>query len=74
MFSVLEGPEVDMRELAVNIFGDVGIATFNGHFTGMMNGSPAELRQRATMVFVSAGDGWKLVHEHFSPLATSQPD
>jgi len=40
----------------------------------MMNGSPAELRQQATMVFVSAGDGWKLVHEHFSPLATSQPD
>ena len=74
MFSVLEGPEVDMRELVVNIFGDVGIATFNGHFTGMMNGSPTELRQQATMVFVSSGDEWKLVHEHFSPLATSQPD
>ena len=29
MFSVLEGPKVDVRELAVNIFGDVGIATFN---------------------------------------------
>ena len=39
MFSALEGPEVDMRELAVDSFGDVGIATFNGHFTGMMNGS-----------------------------------
>ena len=74
MFSVLEGPEVDMRELVVNIFGDVGIATFNGHFTGMMNGSPTELRQQATMVFVSSGDEWKLVHEHFSPLGTSQPD
>ena len=74
MFSVLEGPEVDMRELVVNIFGDVGIATFNGHFTGMMNGSPTELRQQATMVFLSSGDEWKLVHEHFSPLATSQPD
>ena len=74
MFSVLEGPKVDMRELAVNIFGDVGIATFNGHFTGMMNGSPTELRQQATMVFVNSGDEWKLVHEHFSPLATSQPD
>ena len=74
MFSVLEGPKVDMRELAVNIFGDVGIATFNGHFTGMMNGSPTELRQQATMVFLNSGDEWKLVHEHFSPLATSQPD
>jgi ketosteroid isomerase-like protein len=73
MFSVLEGPEVDMRQLAVNFFGDVGIATFNGRFTGMMNGSPTELEQQATMVFVSSGDGWKLVHEHFSPLTTSLP-
>ena len=39
MFSLLEGPKVDMRGLAVNIFGDVGFAAFNGHFTGMMNGS-----------------------------------
>ena len=62
-----------MRQLAVNFFGDVGIATFNGRFTGMMNGSPTELEQQATMVFVSSGDGWKLVHEHFSPLTTSLP-
>ena len=44
-----------MRDLAVNIFGDVGIATFNGHFTGTMNGSPTELQQQATMVFVELG-------------------
>jgi len=25
-------------------------------------------------VLISSGDKWKLVHEHFSPLATSQPD
>jgi len=74
MSSMLERPKVDMRELTVKIFGDVGIATFNGHFTGMMNGSPAELRQQATMVFISSGDEWQLVHEHFSPLATSQSD
>src|SRR6478609_3653983 len=67
MFSLLENPQVDMRDLAVNIFGDVGIATFNGRFTCMMNGSPTELGQQATMVFISSDDGWKLVHEHFSP-------
>jgi len=39
MFSLLEGPKVDMRGLAVNIFGDVGFAAFNGHFTGIVNGS-----------------------------------
>ncbi len=74
MFSMLEGPQVDMRDLAVNIFGDVGIATFNGYFTGLMNGSATELGQQGTMVFVSSDDGWELVHEHFSPLATFQQD
>jgi ketosteroid isomerase-like protein len=58
------------RDLAVNIFGEVAIATFNGHFTGTMNGSPTEMGQQATMGFVSSGDGWRLVHEHFSPLTT----
>ena len=76
MFSLLEGPKVDMRGLAVNIFGDVGFAAFNGHFTGIVNGSRpiSGSRRQATMVFISSGDEWKLVHEHFSPLATSQPD
>jgi ketosteroid isomerase-like protein len=71
MFSALEGPEVDMRDLAVNVFGSLAIATFNGHFTGMMNGSAADLSQQATMVFLQSGDGWKLVHEHFSPLTAN---
>ena len=74
MFSLLEGLKADMRELAVNMFGDVGIATFNGPFHRHDEWLAADPRQQATMVFISSGDEWKLVHEHFSPLATSQPD
>jgi ketosteroid isomerase-like protein len=70
MFSMLENPRVDMNDLVVNVFGQVGIATFNGHFTASIHGTATSLDQQATMVFVDSGDGWKLVHEHFSPLAT----
>ena len=35
-FSRLDGPRVDMNDLAINVLGDVALATFNGHFTGQV--------------------------------------
>ena len=67
-FDLVEAPKVAMNDLAIAVYGSVGIATFNGHFTATIHGAPAGLDQQATMVFVDSGDGWKLVHEHFSPL------
>ena len=68
MFGALEGPAVDMRDLRVAVYGDVGLVTFNGHFTAALHGSPVALDQQVTMVFVD-DDEWRIVHEHFSPLA-----
>ena len=68
LFSVMEGPAVDMRDLAVNVYGDVAIATFNGHFTGAIRGNPVAVDQQTTMVFVNDAGDWKIVHEHLSPL------
>jgi ketosteroid isomerase-like protein len=67
-FSRLERPTVDMNDLAINVFGDVAIATFNGHFTGQIAGNAVALDQQCTMVFARVGDDWKIVHEHMSPL------
>jgi len=70
-FGRLEQPAVDMGELAVNVYGDVAIATFNGHFTGQVAGNAVELDQQCTMVFAHVDDDWKIVHEHMSPLGGS---
>lgn len=67
-FAMIEGPTVDMKDLAVNVFGDVAIVTFNGHFTGKIHGNPVAVDQQSTMVFVRAGSDWKIVHEHFSMI------
>jgi len=67
-FSRLDGPRVDMNDLAINVLGDVALATFNGHFTGHIAGNPVSLDQQCTMVFVRVGDDWKIIHEHMSPL------
>jgi ketosteroid isomerase-like protein len=67
-FSMIESPAVDMRDLAVNSFGPVAIATFNGHHTGVIHGETVAVDMQATIVLVSTDDGWRIVHEHFSPL------
>ena len=72
-FSRLEHPLVDMNDLAVNVFGDVAIATFNGHFTGQIAGNAVALDQQCTMIFVRVGDDWKITHEHMSPLGGPGP-
>ena len=72
-FSRLERPLVDMNDLAINVFGDVAIATFNGHFTGQIAGNVVALDQQCTMVFVRVDDEWKIIHEHMSPLGGPGP-
>ena len=67
-FSRLEQPLVDMDDLAINVVGDVAIATFNGHFTGEIAGHAVALDQQSTMVFVLVDGDWKIIHEHMSPL------
>ncbi len=67
-FQMIEAPVVDMKDLAIQVFADVAIATFNGHFTGKINGNPVARDQQSTMVFVNVAGDWKIVHEHFSAL------
>jgi ketosteroid isomerase-like protein len=68
MFSTLEDPAVQMHDLKIQIYGVVAIATFNGHFTAVVQDAPVALDQQATMVFIDVAGDWKIVHEHFSPL------
>lgn len=72
-FSALSDPKFVMNDLAVNVWGDVAIATFHGDFGGAIGGQPIAAKLQATMVFVQDQDEWKLVHEHFSPLGSPAP-
>ena len=71
-FSALSDQKVVMNDLAVNVFGDVAIATFHGDFSGVLGGQPIAAKVQATMVFANDHDQWKVVHEHFSPLGSPQ--
>jgi len=67
-FQMIEGPAVDMKDLAVHVFGEVAVATFNGHYTGKIHGNDVAVDQATTMVFVHSGGDWKIAHEHISPI------
>jgi ketosteroid isomerase-like protein len=72
-FAMIEAPVTDMKDLVINVFGDFAVATFNGHFTGRIHGSPVERDQQSTMVFVKVSGDWKIVHEHFSSIGGTPP-
>lgn len=63
---------VTLRDLRVQVFGEVGIATF---YTNGMTTAPGRLpangEYRATYVWVRTPQGWKIAHFHISPLIRS---
>jgi len=66
--AVLTDSKVEMKDLAIAVYGDTAIATFNGDFSGKIDGHPVAEKQATTLVFVKYKGDWKIVHEHFSPL------
>jgi ketosteroid isomerase-like protein len=65
---MMADPKVDMKDLAVNVYGDTAIATFNGDFSAKVQGTAIAAKMQTTMVFVKYKGDWKIVHEHFSPI------
>jgi ketosteroid isomerase-like protein len=55
-------------DLKIDVFGDVGIATFVLHSRFNAGGDPIERQERATLIFVKDHGAWKIAHEHFSPF------
>jgi ketosteroid isomerase-like protein len=63
-----------IEELRVDVFGDIGIATFLIEHTGMLvddysfTGRTMSVKSRATMVFQKKNSQWLIIHEHFSKI------
>ena len=65
--SAVQELSIDFRDLKIDVFGDVAVATSFPLYTWTdANGEKDELQLRATMVYVKTADGWKIAHEHLS--------
>ena len=67
--SVLKDLSIDFRDLKIDVFGDVAIATSFPHYAWTNeDGKRDGMNRRATMVYVKTADGWKIAHENLSAL------
>ena len=63
-FSSISNAKYEVRDLKINVFGDVGIATYYPEVSFVRDGDDVGVSGRQTFVFVNTESGWKLVHEH----------
>jgi ketosteroid isomerase-like protein len=66
-FGSITNYKQEVRDLKIDVFDDVAVATYYPHVTYVLNGEEKQVSGRQTFVFLNTQDGWKLVHEHGTP-------
>jgi ketosteroid isomerase-like protein len=66
--SVTEVIKMDAKDLKIAVYGDVANVTFHSDFHLKFGEDLVVVNDQITLLFVNTTDGWKLVHEHHSPL------
>jgi hypothetical protein len=54
----------EIKDLKIDVFGDVGVATYYREVSFVQDGEERRASGRQTLVFLKTKDGWKIVHEH----------
>jgi ketosteroid isomerase-like protein len=63
-----KGLEMRADALKIDVFDNVGIATFILDYNFESGGEVGHRKDRATLVFVNERGEWKIAHEHLSPI------
>jgi len=66
-FTSLSNLKYEVKDLKIDVFGDIGVVTYYPHVSFVINGEQKEGSGRQTLVFLKTTDGWKIVHEHGTP-------
>ena len=67
--SVTEVVKFDAKDLQIAVYGDVANLTFHSDFHLKFGEDLAVVNNQITLLFIKTSKGWKIVHEHHSPLA-----
>ena len=63
-FGTISNYKQQSRDLKIDVFGEVAIATYYPYVSFEQEGELNEGSGRQTLVFLKASNGWKIVHEH----------
>ncbi len=66
--SITEVVKFDSNDFKVAVYGDVANVTFHSDFHFKFGEDLVVVNDQITLLFVKTENGWKLVHEHHSPL------
>lgn len=66
--SVTEVVKFNAEDLKIAVYGDVANLTFHSDFELKFGEDLVVVNDQITLLFVNTNDGWKMVHEHHSPL------
>ncbi|WP_282179969.1 YybH family protein [Maribacter stanieri] len=66
--SVTEVVKFDANDLKIAVYGEVANLTFHSDFQLKFGEDLVVVNDQITLLFVNTNDGWKMVHEHHSPL------
>jgi hypothetical protein len=63
-FGSISNFKAEVKDLKIDVFGDIGIATYYPHFSFEKDGEEITGSARQTLVFLKTSEGWKIIHEH----------
>jgi ketosteroid isomerase-like protein len=72
--SVTEIVKFDMNDMKVAVFGDVANVTLHSDFHLKFGEDLAVVNEQISLLFVDTKDGWRIVHEHHSPLKKEESE
>lgn len=70
--SVTEVVKFDAKDVHIAVYGEVANLTFHSDFHLKFGEDLVVVNDQITLLFVNTEDGWKMVHEHHSPLAKAK--
>lgn len=65
---VSEVVKFDAKDVQIAVYGDVANVTFHSDFHLKFGEDLVVVNDQITLLFLKTANGWKIVHEHHSPL------
>ncbi|AVI52185.1 hypothetical protein C5O00_13885 [Pukyongia salina] len=66
--SVTEVIKFDLNDMKINVYGDVANVTLHSDFHLKFGEDLAVVNEQISLLFLKTNNGWRIVHEHHSPL------
>ena len=70
--AVTEVVKFDANDIQIAVYGEVANLTFHSDFHLKFGDELVVVNDQITLLFVKTSTGWKMVHEHHSPLAKAE--